>query len=64
MPDAVLMQPALTTIKQPFEEVGKAAAGLLLQMLSGETVSAERVLVEPKLMVRETTAPPAELGML
>ena len=63
MPDAVLMKPALTTIKQPFEEVGKAATRLLLQMLSGETVPAERVLVEPRLVVRETTAPPAGSGV-
>ncbi len=58
MPDAALMQPALTTIKQPFAEVGKAATRLLLQMLSGHLVPAERVLVEPQLVVRETTAPP------
>jgi len=57
--DVALMQPALTTIKQPFAEVGKAATRLLLQMLSGQTVPAERVLVDPRLVVRETTAPPA-----
>jgi len=59
MPDAALMQPALTTIKQPFDDVGKAATRLLLQMLSGEAVPTERVLVAPRLVVRETTAPPA-----
>ena len=59
MPDAALMQPALTTIKQPFAEVGKAATRLLLQMLSGQAVPAERLLVDPLLVIRETTAPPA-----
>lgn len=57
--DAALMQPALTTIKQPFAEVGKAATRLLLQMLSGQAVPAERLLVDPLLVIRETTAPPA-----
>ena len=59
MPDAALMQPALTTVKQPFDEVGKVATRLLLQMLSGETVPAGRALVAPQLVVRGTTAPPA-----
>lgn len=57
--DAALMRPALTTIKQPFAEVGKAATRLLLLMLSGQAVPAGRVLIGPTLVVRGTTALPA-----
>ncbi len=59
IPDAALMQPALTTIKQPLVEVGKAATRRLLRMLSGEPVPSECLLIEPRLVVRATTASPA-----
>ena len=58
IPDAALMQPALTTVRQPLTEIGAAATRLLLRMLSGEAVSAERMLIEPALCLRATTAPP------
>ncbi len=58
IPDAALMQPALTTIKQPLVEVGKTATRLLLQLLSGEQVPSECLLIEPRLVVRATTASP------
>ena len=57
--DAAMTRPALTTIRQPLTEIGMAATRRLLQMLSGEPVPADCCLIEPLLVVRETTAPPA-----
>ncbi len=48
--------PRLTTIRQPLQEMGGVAAGLLLQKLSEQRV-AETTKVEPELMVRESTGP-------
>jgi DNA-binding LacI/PurR family transcriptional regulator len=58
IPDAALLRPALTTIRQPLMEIGKGAARLLLRTLGGEPVPAECLLIEPTLVVRATTAPP------
>ena len=59
IPDAALMQPALTTVRQPLLEIGSQAARLLLRTLSGETVPIECLLIKPTLVVRSTTAPPS-----
>ena len=57
IPDAAMMQPALTTVRQPLREIGIEAARLLLRMLAGEPVPAEALLIEPVLVVRATTGP-------
>lgn len=48
--------PPLTTVRQPFAELGVASVGLLLAALDGTAAPAERIA--PWLMTRETTAPP------
>lgn len=53
--------PALTTIRQPLFEMGKIAAETLLEQLSNETGNGTRripetLTVEPKLIVRQSTA--------
>jgi DNA-binding LacI/PurR family transcriptional regulator len=58
IPDAALVRPALTTVRQPLMEIGAGAAELLLRTLGGEPVPAEYVLIKPALVVRATTAPP------
>lgn len=58
IPDAARLRPPLTTLRQPFAEIGTAATRLLLRLLSGEFVPAETLLVPPTLTVRATTAPP------
>ncbi len=49
--------PSLTTIRQPLREMGRLGAKILLQKLHGETPPS-RVVVDPELIVRESTAPP------
>ena len=56
---AALLDPPLTTISQPFEEMGAVAARILLKRLQDRThveEVASRVALPTKLIVRESTA--------
>jgi LacI family transcriptional regulator, repressor for deo operon, udp, cdd, tsx, nupC, and nupG len=58
---AKLMSPALTTIHQPLEDIGKACTQLLLQQLAGKLSEATYIELPYTLMVRQSTGPvPAE----
>jgi LacI family xylobiose transport system transcriptional regulator len=50
--------PALTTVQQPFAEMGTTAAELVLALAAGETVTHARVELATTLVVRDSTAPP------
>lgn len=52
---AEVSYPALTTIRQPVDEVGTAAVGLLLDRLRGEEPDARAVRLQPRLVVRDST---------
>lgn len=62
VPISRYLNPPLTTVWQAAGEKGKLAADLLLQRLEGTRVGTERILLEPELVVRGTTAPPAAGG--
>ncbi|MDO4259083.1 MAG: LacI family DNA-binding transcriptional regulator [Actinomycetaceae bacterium] len=47
--------PPLTTIRQPFDRVGRTAVRLVRQMLDGEGVA--DVLIEPELVIRASSTP-------
>jgi LacI family xylobiose transport system transcriptional regulator len=51
--------PPLTTVRQPFEEMGAAAAKLVLALAAGEVPDQTRVELPTTLVVRASTAPPA-----
>ncbi|SDC24262.1 transcriptional regulator, LacI family [Sanguibacter gelidistatuariae] len=51
------VDPALTTVRQPIEPMGRAAVGLLTQMVAGLDVARDELLFEPELVVRRSTAP-------
>jgi LacI family xylobiose transport system transcriptional regulator len=53
--------PALTTVRQPFAEMGSKAAGLVLALAAGQPLPQTRVEVETTLIARDSTAPPAAL---
>jgi DNA-binding LacI/PurR family transcriptional regulator len=58
--DSTLMMctdPPLTTIRQPIEAMGRAAVNLLSSQIDGTVTTAERLLFEPELVVRGSTAP-------
>jgi LacI family transcriptional regulator len=58
-----LLYPALTTISQPFEEMGAVATRILLRRLEDGSVAQElpsRVVLPTELIVRESTAVPLQ----
>jgi LacI family transcriptional regulator, galactose operon repressor len=57
MPFAGRFQPPLTTIHIPHQEIGVAAAELMLERLQGGDGEPRHVRLEPSLVVRSSTAP-------
>src|SRR5579885_2789964 len=55
---ASLVNPALTTVSQPLQEIGRLAVTVLFRQLAGETLDARRVELSTRLVVRASTAPP------
>lgn len=57
--DSALMnstQPALTTVRQPIEPMGRAAVDLLARLIAGQDDPPQKLLFEPELVVRASTA--------
>ena len=61
MPFISRLQPPLTSVRVPQYELGVEAARLLLDRLSGRTVTPRVVLLPVRLVVRGSTAPPPSL---
>jgi GntR family transcriptional regulator of arabinose operon len=55
MPIASLVSPALTTVSIPINELGRKAAEILLQRLSGENGDFKGLKLSPELIIREST---------
>jgi LacI family transcriptional regulator len=55
--EAALWRPALTTVAVRPEALGEAAARRLLERLAGAPVAAGRSLLEPRLVVRDSSGP-------
>lgn len=55
---AAYQNPALTTVRQPLREMGRIAAEILLQRIrrTGKNPHSGEIIVEPTLVIRETTA--------
>lgn len=49
--------PRLTTINQPFEEIGRIATQSLLNRLHNTIPPRDEIMVEPELVIRESTGP-------
>ena len=56
---AAIVTPALTTVRQPLAEMGRMAVSLLLRLIEHQRVEALNVELATRLIVRESTAPPA-----
>ena len=54
---AMIVAPALTSVRQPLAEMGRMAVSLLLRLLENQRVDALRIELATKLVVRESTAP-------
>jgi DNA-binding LacI/PurR family transcriptional regulator len=54
---AAFVRPPLTTIHQPAAEIAQRATEILIALIQGRRVRGRRYLLEPKLVVRGSTAP-------
>ena len=52
------LRPALTTLQQPIPEIGEALIGMLEAVLNKQPQAADHLLVPPRLIIRESCAPP------
>ena len=60
IPESAYFSPALTTVRQDFNEMGRAGMALLLDILAGDDRVIDRVtLIQPDLIVRASSAPPS-----
>ncbi|WP_347330058.1 LacI family DNA-binding transcriptional regulator [Marinimicrobium locisalis] len=55
---AAIMDPPLTTVVQPTEEIGERTMRRLLNAIEGRDIGEAPEIVEHRLIVRESTAPP------
>lgn len=54
IPQASYVHPALTTVRQPLEEMGRSAAHLLLKYIAHPSAEIERIELPTRLMIRES----------
>jgi DNA-binding LacI/PurR family transcriptional regulator len=54
-PMAQYLHPPLTTIRQPIAEVGERVVHMLLALIQGEPLAERRVLLPPRLIIRESS---------
>lgn len=57
VPICAFLNPALTTVRQPIELLAHEGIGVLLSLIA-EKPTATHIVLQPELIVRETTAPP------
>lgn len=49
-----LLNPSLTTVEQPYSDIGKKAVQMLNKLINTGNLAKNRVLVEPKLIIRKS----------
>lgn len=54
---AVLLSPRLTTMRQPFDEMGRLAVELLSRAIAGDSIPVQRHLLPTTLVERDSTRP-------
>ena len=54
-PEAVIADPALTTVRQPAGELGSAAASLLLSLLDPSSPAVEQPVLSTELVIRASS---------
>lgn len=64
LPQASQSFPGLTTVRQPLHEMGQTAARALLSLLDGQRLLLDRMQLPTELIVRGTTAAPANVGAI
>jgi DNA-binding LacI/PurR family transcriptional regulator len=54
--DTAHTDPPLTTLNQPVYDIARQAVGMLLKIIEGEALSEPHVLLQPELIIRQSTA--------
>ncbi len=54
-PAAAYQIPGLTTLRHPWRHMGELAASHLLRLISSGTIESQEIVVEPELVIREST---------
>ncbi|MCL7453006.1 MAG: LacI family transcriptional regulator [Anaerolineae bacterium] len=57
IPPAEHAHPTLTTMRQPIYDIGRQVCSMLIQLIQGEVLTKRHVLLQPTLIVRESTGP-------
>jgi DNA-binding LacI/PurR family transcriptional regulator len=57
VPIAVFSKPALTTVRQPLEQMGRIAARTLIERIENGAEYTPEIVIEPDLVVRASTGP-------
>jgi LacI family transcriptional regulator len=55
---ASIATPAITTVSQPLQELGRLAVTMLYRQINGLPLDANRIELSTKLVIRDSTAPP------
>jgi LacI family repressor for deo operon, udp, cdd, tsx, nupC, and nupG len=58
IPQAALSRPALSTVRQPIDQLGKRATEMLLGLIDGVIPPGHRELLPTELVLRDSAAPP------
>ena len=58
VPFSSMTDPPLTTIREPFQQMGMEAAGILLDRVSGKRHASRHRILSVELVIRDSTAPP------
>lgn len=57
IPQAAVVRPALTTVRQPLVEMGRSAARMLLELIENPSLPPRRVELDTQFVIRETCGP-------
>lgn len=60
IPQAALVRPALTTVRQPLEQMGRVATQMLLDVLKNPGSKPNRIELPTELIIRDSTAKPKD----
>jgi LacI family transcriptional regulator len=60
IPQAAVVHPALTTVRQPLEQMGRVATQMLLDLLKNPEQAINRMELPTELVIRDSTAAPRD----
>jgi LacI family transcriptional regulator len=55
-----MTDPPLTTVREPFQEMGYRAADIVLRMVEGKKLPRRTLTLPVELVIRNSTAPPGK----